>query len=399
MDDINKYLEDKNFIRWIFNSTPELEKWWELFELKNPHEKENIQLARSILHRFQTKENQLNSDEKIILFTNILKNIEDRKEHIIRIRPIVVFARYAAVAILFFSLGVALLYNKRDNLNRQFYSESYSEPASNNNAQLIRSDGENYIIQEEKSTIEYKKNGQLIINDEEVLKSKPKTKNVKNELNQLIIPYGKMTNLILPDGTKVTLNAGSKLIYPDVFSNEKREVFLIGEAFFDVVEDSNHPFIVQTTDINLEVLGTKFNVSAYGGDNVYETVLVKGKVRIRQNLSSFFDKSIVIQPNQKVTFNRTLREMEVKEVDIENYVSWKEGILKFDSGDLNRVTKKLERFYNIQIRFDDVMLSVRKISGKLDLQEELDVVLQSIATAASVNIEKKGDKYYEVTKL
>ncbi len=399
MDEINKYLEDKNFIQWIFNSTPELERWWELFELKNPHEKENIQLARSILHRFQTKDSQLNSDQKIILFTNILKNIEDRKERIRRIRPLIVFARYAAVAVLFFSLGVALLYNKKDTLNRQFYSESYTEPASNNNAQLIRSGGENYIIQEEKSTIEYKKNGQLIINDEEVLKSKRKAKSAKNELNQLIIPYGKMTNLILPDGTKVTLNAGSKLIYPDVFSNEKREVFLIGEAFFDVFEDSNHPFIVQTTDINLEVLGTKFNVSAYGGDNMYETVLVQGKVRIRQNLSSFFDKSIVIQPNQKVTFNRTLREMEVKEVDIENYVSWKEGILKFESSDLNRVTKKLERFYNIQIRFDDVMLSIRKISGKLDLQEELDVVLQSIATAASVKIEKKGDKYYEVTKL
>lgn len=397
MEKISKYLEDKYFIQWIFNSTPELEKWWNLFELENPQEKENIQLARNILHRFQTKDNQLNHDEKIRLFTNILKNIENRKENNKRIKPLIVLARYAAVAILFFSLGVMLLYNK-DSLNRQFYSESFSEPASNNNAQLIRSDGENYIIQEEKSTIEYKKDGQLIINDE-VLESKSKNKNVKNELNQLIIPYGKMTNLILPDGTKVTLNAGSKLIYPDVFSNEKREVFLIGEAFFDVFEDSNHPFIVQTTDINLEVLGTKFNVSAYGSDNMYETVLVKGKVRIKQNQSNFFDKSIVIQPNQKVTFNRTLREMEVKEVDVENYVLWQEGILKFESDDLNRVTKKLERFYNIQIRFDDVMLSIRKISGKLDLQEELDVVLQSIATAASVRIEKKGDKFYEVTKL
>ncbi|WP_321373130.1 FecR domain-containing protein [uncultured Draconibacterium sp.] len=395
MKQISQYLEDKNFIDWIFNPTPELENWWELFEIKNPKEKQNIQLARNILQKFNTNEKQLSQDEKLRIFSQILKQVEAKEQRKQKIRPLLIFARYAAVAILFFSLGVIIFY-KQDTLNHQFYSENFTEPAANNNAQLIRSDGENVIIEEEKSTIEYKRNGQVIVNNN-VIKSGATEKKTKNSLNQLIIPHGKMTTLILPDGTKVALNAGSKLVYPDKFSKSKREVFLIGEAFFDVYEDKQHPFVVQTTDINVEVLGTKFNLSAYAGDNIYETVLAEGKVRIRQNQSSLFDETIDLEPNQKATFNRTLRETKVNAVDVENYILWQEGIFKFDSSDLNRITKKLERFYNIQIKYDDVMLGTLKISGKLDLQDNREVVLQRIASAASVKINRKGENFYEIT--
>ncbi|WP_319590053.1 FecR domain-containing protein [uncultured Draconibacterium sp.] len=395
MKQISQYLEDKNFVDWIFNPTPELENWWELFEIKNPKEKQNIQLARNILQKFNTNEQQLSQDDKLKMFAQILKQVEAKAQRTKRIQPILMLARYAAVAILFFSLGVVIFY-KQNSLNHQFYSESFAEPAANNNAQLIRSDGENVIIEEEKSTIEYKSDGQLIVNNNVLETKSPGTK-TKNALNQLIIPHGKMTTLILPDGTKVTLNAGSKLVYPDHFSKAKREVFLIGEAFFDVFEDQKHPFVVQTTDINIEVLGTKFNLSAYAGENIYETVLAEGKVRIRQNQSSLFDETIDLEPNQKATFNRTLRETKVKDVDVENYILWQEGIFKFDSSDLNRVTKKLERFYNIQIKYDDVMLGTLKISGKLDLQDNREKVLQRIATAASVKIKRKGENYYEIS--
>ncbi|MDX8337770.1 FecR domain-containing protein [Draconibacterium sp. IB214405] len=395
MKRISQYLEDKNFVDWIFNPTPELESWWELFEIKNPKEKQNILLARNILQKFDTKERLLSQDEKLKLFAQILKQVEAKEQRKQKIRPLLVLTRYAAVAILFFSLGVIIFY-KQDSLNHQFFSESFSEPAANNNAQLIRSDGENVIIEEEKSTIEYKSNGQVIVNNN-VLESKPKEKKAKNALNQLIIPHGKMTTLILPDGTKVTLNAGSKLVYPDQFSKAKREIFLVGEAFFDVHKDADHPFVVQTTDINIEVLGTRFNLSAYAGDNIYETVLAEGKVRIRQNQSSLFDETIDLEPNQKATFNRTLRETKVKDVDVENYILWQEGIFKFDSSDLNRVTKKLERFYNIQIKYNDVMLGTLKISGKLDLDDNREEVLQRVATAASVKINRKGENFYEIT--
>ena len=96
------------------------------------------------------------------------------------------------------------------------------------------------------------------------------------------MPYGQQSSLQLPDGTHVYVNAGSQLSFPAVFSGEKREVYLTGEAFFDVHKDKEHPFIVNTPDIEIMVTGTEFNVSSYSDDNFTQTVLVEGAVSVRK---------------------------------------------------------------------------------------------------------------------
>jgi len=214
----------------------------------------------------------------------------------------------------------------------------------------------------------------------------------------LIIPYGKTSEVMLADGTKVFLNAGSRLVYPENFTGKTREVFLAGEAFFDVKHDQNHPFIVQLSDLRIKVLGTRFNISAYPTDNVIETVLAEGKVRMEKNNAGLFDKVIEMVPDQLASFDRITKETNVRKVNTENYTLWTTGILKFESTDLNRITKRLERFYNIRFEYSSSLLGGLRISGKMELKEDKDEICDRIARTASVKIVKKGDNLYEVLR-
>ena len=394
MENISKYLDDKRFIRWIFNPDDELEKWWKTYETDHLEEKQNIQLARNILLKLVTSDKNLSEEEKIMMFSRILKQIEEKQKSRKTIRLFTGLLKYAAVAILFFSIG-AILFYQQHNYSPQFYSHNLAEPTACNEAKLIRPDGENILLEEKKSIIEYTESGQVKVNNN-VLKSLQPVEKGVSELNQLIIPYGKTSEIFLSDGTKVWLNAGSRLVYPDFFNDKNREVFLVGEAFFDVEHDKNHPFIVQTTDIRIKVLGTQFNVSAYPSDNIIETVLTEGKVRLEQNNSGLLSETTDLEPRQLAKFNKKTRETKLVTVDTDNYTLWKEGVFKFEGTHLCRIVKKLERFYNIRFYYDDPLQGSIKISGKLDLNEDREEIINRLAAAASVKIVKKGENYYEI---
>ncbi|NQU55565.1 MAG: FecR domain-containing protein [Bacteroidetes bacterium] len=396
MEIISKYLEDNRFIQWVFNPNQELEDWWETFEIGHPKEKRNIQLARNILLNLRTTDRNLSEEEKIVLFSNILRQISAKQAGKKKVSLITTAFKYAAVAILFFSFGAILFYQK-DNFTSQFNSQIATKPVAEDEAKLFRSNGESILLEEKNSVIEYNADGNIIVNNNVIKATQPVQKGIP-ELHQLVIPFGKTSEIILPDGTKVFLNAGSRLVFPEFFVDKKREVFLVGEAFFEVKEDKAHPFIVQTSDIRIKVLGTKFNVSAYPSDNIIETVLTVGKVRLEQNNSGIFDLAMELEPGQLATYNKTSSETLIKEVSTDNYVLWKDGLYKFDHSDLNRVIKKLERYYNIRFNYSDPMLGIIKISGKLDLNETREEIIRRLSLAASVKIIKKGECIYEINK-
>jgi ferric-dicitrate binding protein FerR (iron transport regulator) len=186
------------------------------------------------------------------------------------------------------------------------------------------------------------------------------------------------------------------LVYSSSFTGKKREVYLIGEGFFEVADNEEIPFVVQTADLNVEALGTKFNLSAYAADSFIETVLVEGKVRLMGKGNNPFAKDFILEPNQLAVFNRGNKELKIKEVNIVNHVSWHEGFLNFDSSDLNRIVKKLERYYNINIILKDPMLGVRTISGKLKLKEEKENVLKVLANTSSAELVRLNETTYEL---
>ena len=396
MERISKYIEDKKFIQWIFSPDQNLNASWKTYDKEHPEESKNIKLAKKIIQQLKTRDKELTDEEKIILFSKILKQIEGGEKKKKSVGFIYSIFKYAAVAILFFAIG-ALLFYKKDNFNPQFYTEQFREPISENDATLIRPDGENIVLEHKKSVIEYKNDGQIVVN-ENVIKSKEQLDNNAPSLNQLVIPYGKTSEVILSDGTKVYLNAGSRLVYPDQFSNHNREVFLVGEAFFEVEHDEKHPFVVQTIDVRVKVLGTRFNLSAYSADKYVETVLTDGKVRLEENVSGLLSESFDLLPNQLALFDKSTKQVNIREVDTDDFTLWKENLLKFKSTDLSRVVKKLERYYNIRFSYGDPLLGTIKISGKLELETNIEETINRLALAASVKIIQKGENIYEINQ-
>ena len=396
MEQLSKYIEDKNFILWVFQPDKELEAWWRQFDIDHPEEKRHILLARKVLQKFRTTNKTLSEEEKILLFSKVLKQIEEKKLSGKTRRIIIGFMRYAAVALLFFSIGVMLFY-KQDHFNPQFYAQKIAEPIPKNSAVLIRASGEDILLKENKSILQHQADGKLVINSDTISSGVSSPATIA-AMNQLIIPYGKTSEVLLPDGTRVFLNAGSRLVYPEFFTGKTREVFLAGEAFFDVKHDQSNPFIVQLSDLRVKVLGTRFNISAYGDDNVIETVLAEGKVHLELNNAGFFDKRTELVTNQLASFDRRTLKTNITTVNSEQYILWTRGIFQFESTDLNRVTSRLERFYNIQFKYIDPFLGGLRISGKLELNEDKDEICDRIALAASVRIIKKAEGIYEILK-
>jgi len=396
MDDLSKYLEDIQFISWVFEPTDRLNSIWVKFQTTHPEEVKNIRMARKVILQFSTVAKPLSQEEKILLFSRVLKQIEEKQKSGKTKRIILGFARYAAVAILFFSIG-ALLFYRPTAFDPAFYAFNSEEKIPEGQAQLIRSNGDNVIISGKRSIIAYKKNGELVINNNTIKPTKPDPKN-KQELNQLVIPYGKTSEIVLPDGTKVHLNAGSRLAYPDLFTGDTREVMLSGEAYFEVKHDAKRPFVVLANDLRIKDLGTRFNVSAYPADGRVETVLAEGKVSIRKNNSGLFTQSTELIPGEMASFDRQTDQIQVKQVDVEDHILWTQGVMKFETTDLNRIVKKLERFYNIRFHFEDPLLGTLKISGKLELNENRAEVLERIARTASVKIIKRGEDFYGIEK-
>lgn len=396
MEQLSKYIENENFILWVFEPNAELEIWWSQFETDHPAERKNMLLARKLLLKFRTTNRELTEGEKILLFSRILKEVEEKQDSGKTRLLVYGLVKYAAVALLFFSVG-ALLFYKQSQFNPQFLTQKMAEPVPENSAKLIRANGENILLSQSKSVLKYKSDGKLVVNNDTLMTDSSNPAPAM-AMNQLIIPYGKTSEILLPDGTKVFLNAGSRLVYPERFTGKTREVFLVGEAFFDVSHDHEHPFIVQVSDLRVKVLGTRFNISAYPTDNVIETVLAEGKVRMERNNAGLFDKATELIPNQLASFDRITKETSIRIVDTDNYTLWTAGILKFESADLNRITKRIERFYNISFKYVDPLLGGLRISGKMELKEDKDEICERIARTASVKIVKKGDNLYEILR-
>jgi ferric-dicitrate binding protein FerR (iron transport regulator) len=171
---------------------------------------------------------------------------------------------------------------------------------------------------------------------------------------------------------------------------------LVGEGYFEVTHDRQHPFIVKTNDLSIVALGTVFNVSAYPADQIIETVLLEGEVVLRDHSINPFKKEVVLKPNELATYNRETLETISRQVDARQYVTWRNGILIFQSTDLNGIIHKVERYYNIKLLLENPLLGNRSITGKLILKENMSSVLEVLASTASVEIERIDESIYRL---
>lgn len=171
------------------------------------------------------------------------------------------------------------------------------------------------------------------------------------EWHTLKTPAGMRSEFILPDSTKVYLNSETSLTYPLAFDNDKREVRLIGEAYFEVAENKKVPFVVDAGTIDIEVTGTEFKASNYQHENLLEVVLVSGEVNLYEG-NYTEDKNMLtpLVPGERFRFDQENKTMNIKNVDVEKYLAWKDGILMFRDDSMEEVVQRMNRWFNVEIQ-------------------------------------------------
>lgn len=233
----------------------------------------------------------------------------------------------------------------------------------------------NLFIQNEK--------GILVINENFDTKT-----NNTNGTNAIEVPYKGLYKIVLPDGTKVSLNSGSTLRFPDHFASGERIVELKGEAFFDVTKSDGHPFIVKTDNISIKVLGTKFNVKSYENESSTYTTLLEGKIEL---LSNNEEKSIL--PGEQVVFEKATKELEIKQIDTEPITAWTDNMFHFNNTPLDEIMKSLSRWYGVEIRYENNSADIKNTvySGKVKMYTHPEDVLRKFEKTGGIEFELKNN--------
>lgn len=202
-------------------------------------------------------------------------------------------------------------------------------------------------------------------------------------------PKGRQQAVMLPDGTKITLNADSRLSYPVEFSGNKREVKLEGEAFFEVARDEKRPFTIVSGDVLTTVLGTSFNVKAYQGEQEISVSVAHGKVKVSR--FDMTNQAYYLSPGKEAVYQPDKKSFTVQEFEAKETLAWKEGILYFKDATFEEVKKRLERWYGVDIQVVGKAAQEWQYSGIFERQS-LDNVLLSIGYVKHFTYEKNGNQ-------
>ena len=293
---------------------------------------------------------------------------------------------YAAVLLVFFStVAVFFLVQRKSGSDlQQFILQSQEQPDYTSGEVTLILGKETLEIENDEDEVMYASNGNSVKVGAKAITTSQSTINGAT-FNTIIVPFGRRSKLTLSDGSQVWLNSGSRLIYPASFTGEDREVYLQGEAIFDVAHNKEKPFRVLSDQQQIEVLGTVFNVSVYPNDQLQQTVLQEGSVVLSYAKK---DKEITLIPGQLSSYDAETAIVAVTEVNTNAYFSWRDGAYTLNNTSLESIVKKLSRYYNIPIIIQDPILKEETFSGKLDLKEKVEDVLAVIQKTSTMTINR-----------
>ncbi len=381
------FLKDEKFLRWQLLPDETLDEYWKNFIRENPDLNEEMQHAIADLKTTVLNRNILSDSDRLELFHRIQFTINEKRRKS-KIRHIIQYGAAACAAIALLIIGLNY-FNTEDMLPKADDQELII-------GNLLQSE-DIQLISGEKSH-EYQSDIEVKIDEKGRAKVVQKENNEQEQIdishaavNKMIVPYGKRTQLNLPDGTKVWLNSGSALEFPTQFTEKSREIHLLsGEIYLEVAPDKKKSFIVHTSDFCVKVYGTKFDVSMYN-DSPHYVVLVEGSVGLKSTTKS---TEIKLSPNEQVIYDENGM-FNKREVDATEFVSWKNGYLSFDKTPMTEVLKQIGRYYNLSFNFDqDVNLQKRTCSGKIYLSDNLDNVMTTIGLLTSTRYINQNGQIY-----
>jgi len=294
------------------------------------------------------------------------------------------FKRFAAAAAIILIFGVGFYFhNRRNSDSAKLVSYTKDVPAGKDGATLTLGNGKKIVISEasvgmlvDDPDINIIKTADGMI----VYKVKPSGRTV-TAYNTLETSNGEQSKIILPDNSKVFLNAGSSLSYPASFSYlTERRVELSGEAYFEISKDKKHPFIVRTRNQDVKVLGTHFNINSYSNEHTTKTTLLEGSVLI--------DNKYVLKPGELAINDNG--KLDVMPADIDLELAWKNNDFYFRETAMERVMKQIERWYDIKVEYADPRLKSISINGLISRSKSLSIVLERLGAAGQMRFKING---------
>ena len=203
-------------------------------------------------------------------------------------------------------------------------------------------------------------------------------------MNEIVVPKGNRTSVVLPDGTKVWLSNGTRLLYPESFVGDFRNVELEGEGFFEVTHDKKHPFIVNVGKHRIKVLGTKFAVVAYPDDKQVKAELVTGKIEFDVHYGDAEDsyKSFMVKPMHSLVYDKTSGEMYESVIPDGFHDYWEKGIYCFSNECFDSLATKIGRIYNVRIIFGDDELKTRTFTGTMSVDDNIYTLMEAFKSAS-----------------
>ncbi len=321
------------------------------------------------------------------------EEIEDDIQEVFSVLPkprhiLAMWFRVAAAAsiILCVSIGGYLLIHK--NKLTQQTAQTHDIAPGGNRAILTLSNGRTIDLSAAKNgklanqgsmVISKNANGQIVYAD-----SEDNSPSQNNGFNIAATPRGGQYQLVLADGTKVWLNAASSIKYPVVFNGNERRVELTGEAYFEVAHNKEKPFWVISNGQQVEVLGTHFNINAYGDENAVKTTLLEGSVKV-----SSAGKDKILKPGEQAQLEGG--NIRVAEVDVDEVVAWKNGFITFNNADIKSIMRQLGRWYNVDVSFTGDISELRSFSGDMPRSAPLSEVLKALELS-KINFKIDGNK-------
>lgn len=261
------------------------------------------------------------------------------------------------------------------------------QPLDTSRQVLLITQSQKQIRIDKGAVVAYSKDGKVSVNEKKI-EEQPEI----IEYNQLIVPKGKYSRLVLADGSSLYVNAGTKIVYPNRFNEKKREIYVDGEVFIDVKPDESRPFIVKTSTFDIRVLGTAFNVNAYKDMSKAEVVLLRGEVAVKD----CDNKEIRIQPNELLDLEKGLV-VDKRTVNAADYMAWTQGRLPLAGKNIRDILHKLSLYYGVELDYES-WLDKYPLHGTIDLSVPLDKVLERITRIVPARYEKTTDGFYLYSK-
>lgn len=377
------FIQDTSFIRAVQENPEDLEAF--LAENGCKENRDEIEKAWKYV-----KENDLSSNEVNALWARIVQDTFLKEDAKIVRRKRFPWGKIAAMLVVACCSAVFLYYyiirgEERPSGDWETLMEAYlaDTVANKENVLLALSEANRLELEEYAPVVSCNDDHSITTGNSRYLSSE--TSQETPDYHLLMTPKGKMSQLHLPDGTKVWLNAQTRVLFPNKFPQSRREIFVEGEIYIEVAPDATRPFVVKTKQNDIQVLGTRFDVRTTE-TGVTQVALVSGKVAVTNHTQK---KEVLLLPDQLLEISD--RDYTISEVDAQKLIAWKSGIYSYEAELLDKILEDLAQYYGVQLTFHQ--RGHTRYTGKLTVSQSFDNLLEGLKNIAPITYTKEGERY------